>query len=63
MNVAHDQQALCWELRAATRLAQFLRDQGRASDALAYLQPVYDRFTEGADMADLKSARALLDTL
>jgi non-specific serine/threonine protein kinase len=63
MNMAHDQQALCWELRAATRLAQLLRDQGRSSDGLAYLQPVYDRFTEGFDMADLESARALLDTL
>jgi non-specific serine/threonine protein kinase len=63
MNVAHDQQALCWELRAATRLAQLLRDQGRPGDALTFLQPVYDRFTEGFDMADLKSARALLDTL
>jgi hypothetical protein len=27
------------------------------------LQPVYDRFTEGFDSADLRTAEALLDTL
>jgi len=27
------------------------------------LQPIYDRFTEGFDTADLKSAKALLDAL
>jgi hypothetical protein len=31
--------------------------------ALALLQPVYDRFTEGFDTADLNAAKALLDTL
>jgi hypothetical protein len=29
---------------------------------LALLQPVYDRFTEGFDTADLRAAKALLDT-
>jgi predicted ATPase len=57
------QGALSWELRAATSLARLLRDQGRAADATALLQPVYDRFTEGFDTADLKTARALLDAL
>jgi hypothetical protein len=28
---------------------------------LALLQPVYDRFAEGLDTADLKTAKALLD--
>jgi predicted ATPase len=55
--------ALSWELRAATSLARLLRDQGRAADTLALLQPVYDRFTEGFDTADLMAAKALLDTL
>jgi predicted ATPase len=54
---ARRQGALSWELRAATSLARLLRDQGRAADALALLQPVYDRFTEGFDTADLKAAR------
>jgi predicted ATPase len=43
--------------------ARLLRDQGRPADAMALLQPVYDRFTEGFDTADLKAAKALLDAL
>jgi predicted ATPase len=60
---ARRQGALSWELRAATSLAQLLRDQGRPADAMALLQPVYDRFTEGFDTFDLKAAKALIDTL
>jgi predicted ATPase len=60
---ARRQGALSWELRAATSLARLLRDQGRSADALALLQPVYDRFTEGFGTANLKTAKALLDTL
>ena len=44
-------------------LARLLRDQGRSADALALLRPVYTRFTEGFDTADLKAAKALLDAL
>ncbi len=57
------QGALSWELRAATSLARLVSDQGRAADATALLQPVYDRFTEGFATADLKAAKALLDDL
>jgi predicted ATPase len=60
---ARRQDALSWELRAAMSLARLLHDQGRSADAWALLQPVYDRFTEGFDTADLKVAKALLDTL
>jgi len=63
MNQAHDQQALFWELRAAASLARHLSDHGRPGDALANLEAIYDRFTEGLHTADLKSARALLDSL
>jgi hypothetical protein len=58
---ARRQGALSFELRAATSLARLLRNQGRSADATALLQPVYDRFTEGLDTADLKTAKALLD--
>jgi len=34
-----------------------LRDQGRSANALALLQPVYDRFNEGFDTADLKTQK------
>jgi predicted ATPase len=60
---ARRQGALSLELRAATSLARLLRDQGRSADAVALLQPVYDRFTEGFDTADLKAAKVLLDPL
>ena len=60
---ARRQGALSWELRGATSLARLLRDRGRSAEATALLQPVYDRFTEGFDTADLKAAKALLDAL
>ena len=60
---ARRQGALSWELRAAMSLARLLCDQARSADALALLQPIYDRFTEGFDTADLKAAKALLDAL
>jgi predicted ATPase/DNA-binding winged helix-turn-helix (wHTH) protein len=63
LDIAREQKVLSWELRAATSLARLLHDQGRSSDAMALLQPVYDRFTEGFDTADLKAAKALLDAL
>ena len=40
-----------------------MQAQGRSADAMALLQPVYDRFTEGFETADLKAARALIDEL
>ena len=63
LDCARQQGALSWELRAATSAARLLRDQNRRGDAVAILEPVYGRFTEGFDTADLKSARALLDSL
>ena len=60
---ARRQGALSWELRAATSFARLLRDQGRSAEAGRLLQPVYDRFTEGFDTADLKAAKALLRDL
>jgi hypothetical protein len=36
---------------------------GPCAEALALLQPVYDRVTEGFDTEDLKAAKALLDAL
>ena len=60
---ARRQGALSWELRAAASLARLIRDRGRSAEAMALLQPVYDRFTEGFETADLKAAKALLDAL
>jgi predicted ATPase len=60
---ARRQRALSWELSAAASLARLLRDQRRSAEALALLQAVYGRFTEGFETADLKAAKALLDGL
>ena len=60
---ARRQDALSWELRAATSLARLMGDHGRSAEATALLQPVYARFTEGFDTTDLKAAKALLDAL
>jgi predicted ATPase/DNA-binding winged helix-turn-helix (wHTH) protein len=61
LDQARQQGALSWELRAATSLARLLYRQGRSADAVACLQPVYDRFTEGFETADLIAAKRLLD--
>jgi predicted ATPase len=63
LDIAHQQGALSWELRAATSLARLLRDQRHPADAIACLRPVYDRFTEGFGTADLIAAKRLLDEL
>ena len=60
---ARRQKSLSWELRAATSHARRLRDQRRPADAIACLQPIYDRFTEGFGTADLIAAKQLLDDL
>jgi predicted ATPase len=63
LDEAHRQGALSWELRAAASLARLVRQQGKADDAVAVLQPVYNRFTEGFGTADLVAAKQLLDEL
>jgi predicted ATPase len=62
LEMARRQDALSWELRAATSLARLLRDQGRSAAAIACLQPVYDRFTEGFGTADLVAAKQFLES-
>ena len=63
LEVAHHQGALSLELRAATSLARILRDTDRTTQAQATLSGLYDQFTEGFDTADLKDAKALLESL
>jgi predicted ATPase len=57
------QGALSWELRTATSMARFWREQARSDEAIALLTPIYDRFTEGFDTADLTAAKALIEDL
>jgi len=60
---AQRQEALSWELRAATSLARLWRSQGRLGEARDQLAAVYDRFTEGFGTADLCAAKQLLHEL
>ncbi len=59
---ARRQGALSWELRTSTSLARLQHGQGRVADARSLLQSVYDRFSEGFETADLKAAKAYLNS-
>jgi predicted ATPase/DNA-binding winged helix-turn-helix (wHTH) protein len=61
LDAASPQGALSWKLRAATSLARLLRSRGRLPEAIACLQPIYDRFKEGFDNTDLIEAKRVLD--
>ena len=63
LEVARQQQAKSWELRAGMSIARLWRDQGKVQQAGELLAPVYDWFTEGFDTFDLKEAKTLLDEL
>jgi predicted ATPase len=63
LEVARQQQAKSWELRAAMSLARLWRDHGKMQEARELLAPVYGWFTEGFDTRDLMEAKALLDEL
>ena len=61
--VAREQGALALELRSACTLASWLSERGQRVQALRALLPVYERFTEGFDTADLTVARRLIEEL
>ena len=63
IEIARQQSAKSWELRAATSLARLWQSQGKPNEARDLLAPVYEWFTEGFDTADLKDAKALLNEL
>jgi class 3 adenylate cyclase/predicted ATPase len=63
LNIAREQEARLWELRAAVSLARLFGERGRHSEAHDCLAPVYGWFTEGSCTPDLKRAKALLDGL
>ena len=63
LEIARQQEAKSWELRAATSLARLWQSQGKKSEARALIAPVYDWFTEGFETKDLQEAKTLLDEL
>jgi predicted ATPase len=63
LDLARQQHAKTWELRAATSLARLLKDQGSSNQARELLDPVYKWFTEGHELPDLQDAKQLLEEL
>ena len=60
---SRQQGAFAWELRTTTDLAKLLASRGQPEKARALLLPVFERFTEGLDTADLKAAEQVLNSL
>ncbi|MEH2473722.1 putative ATPase [Nitrobacteraceae bacterium AZCC 2161] len=63
LELAREQGALAWELRAATSLALLPVERERPGEAHGALSSVYDRFTEGFESRDLKRAKSVLEEL
>jgi predicted ATPase len=63
IEIARNQTAKSFELRATISLARLLAKLGRCDEARAQLAEIYGWFTEGFDTPDLKDAKALLDEL
>lgn len=58
--IARQQKAGSWELRAAMSHAKVVNQQGNRSQAAGLLQKVFASFTEGFNTPDLVEARSLL---
>jgi predicted ATPase len=63
IEIARQQNAKSWELRASIGLARLWHKQGKTKDALRMLEQIYGWFTEGFDTPDLKDARLLLNEM
>jgi predicted ATPase len=63
IEIACQQEAKSWELRAATSLARLWQQQGKKEAARQILGEIYGWFSEGFDTADLKEARVFLEEL
>jgi class 3 adenylate cyclase/tetratricopeptide (TPR) repeat protein len=63
LEVARSQGSKWWELRSTVSLARLLRDTDRRDEARTLLSEIYNWFTEGLELPDLREAKALLDEL
>ena len=63
IDIAQQQAAKSWKLRAATSLARLWQQQGKQPEAHELLSDIYNWFTEGFDTKDLQDAKALLAPL
>lgn len=63
LEIARQQDATLFELRAAMSLCRHWVRYGRGTQARELLREVYSRFSEGLDTADLREARSLMSSL
>jgi predicted ATPase len=63
IDIARQQQAKSWELRASTSLARLWQQQDKREDARQLLAEIYGWFTEGFDTKDLQEAKTMLEEL
>jgi hypothetical protein len=63
LELARAQDVKWWELRTSVGLARLMRVSNRCDEARSILTEIYNWFTEGFDLPDLKEAKALLDEL
>jgi predicted ATPase len=63
IEIARQQSAKTFELRAVMSLSRLLQSQGKGEEAQGMLAEIYGWFTEGFDTPDLQEARALLEEL
>jgi predicted ATPase len=63
LDLSRRKDTIAWQLRTATSLARLYLSQERGADARDVLAPVYGSFSQGLDTADLRNARAVLDSI
>jgi predicted ATPase/DNA-binding winged helix-turn-helix (wHTH) protein len=63
LDIAHQQGALSWELRAAMSLCRILINETRHREGRDLLAAIHGRFNEGFSSADMKAAEGLLREL
>ena len=63
IEIARQQAARSYELKAVISLSRLWKQQGKKAEARQVLAEIYRWFSEGFDTADLKDARTLLEEL
>jgi tetratricopeptide (TPR) repeat protein len=63
IDLAREQGARMWELKATSTLCELLRESGKAAEARERLSPLVQGLTEGSNAPEIAHARALLGEL
>jgi adenylate cyclase len=61
IEIAKQQNARLWRLRAAVSLGELYTSTNRKEQVRNLVGPLYDEFTEGFDSWDLRRAKTLMD--